>query len=82
MPPLDHMLVHIRFHFVNLVNLKDFNHQNVPYGIHFKDIRVNQWEMADFEISLEVAWGLGGSFLCKAAEVVDVTPCDKNWESA
>ena len=76
------MLVHIRFHFVNLVNLKDFNHKNVPYGIHFKDIRVNQWEMADFEISLEVAWGLGGSFLCKAAEVVDVTPCDKNWESA
>ena len=76
------MLVHIRFHFVNLVNLKDFNHQNDLYGIHFKDIRVNQWEMADFEISLEGAWGLGGSFLCKAVEVVDVTPCDKNWESA
>ena len=54
------MLVHLRFHFVDF---KDFKHPNDLYGIHFKDIRVNQWEMADFEISLEVARGLGGSFL-------------------
>jgi hypothetical protein len=30
-----HMLVHLRFHFVDL---KDFKHQNDLYGIHFKDI--------------------------------------------
>jgi hypothetical protein len=75
-----HVLVHLRFQFVNLMKLKDFNHQNDLYGIHFKDIRANQWELADFEITLEGDWGLDGSFLCKAVEVVDVTPCDKTGE--
>ncbi len=75
-----HVLVHLRFHMVNLVKLADFNHQNALYGLHFKNIRARQLELADFEITLEGAWGLEGSFICKAVEVVDVTPCDKERE--
>lgn len=75
-----HVLVQLRFHFVDLVKLRDFNHQNALYGIRFKDIRANQWELANYEISLDGAWGLVGSFICKAVEVVDVTPCNKEGE--
>ena len=75
-----HVLVHLRFHFVDLVKLENFNHQNAVYGIYFNDIRSNQCEFDDFEISLEEAWGLDGSFNCKAVEVVDVIPCNKEGE--
>jgi len=75
-----HVLVHLRFHMVDHVKLADFNHQNALYGLYFNDIRASQLEQADFEITLEGAWGLDGSFICKAVEVVDVTPCDKGGE--
>jgi hypothetical protein len=75
-----HVLVHLRFHMVDLVKLADFNHQNSLHGLNFKNIRARQLELADFEITLEGDWGLDGSFICKAVEVVDVTPCDKGGE--
>ncbi len=75
-----HVLVHLRFLMVDLVKFADFNHQNALYGIYFNNVCEKQLENVDFEITLEGAWGLEGSFICKAVEVVDVTPCDKEGE--
>ncbi len=73
-----HVLVHFRFHEVDELQLEGFNCQNALFGLMISDIRDRQLERIHFEVSLQSAFGLGGSFLCHQIEVIDVSPCSKD----
>ena len=79
----NHVLVHLRFVSVERVCLDGFNHQNALYSLSIRDAEPGAGESPDdrrFEVTLDPAYGLGGTFACGGVEVVEVRPCDAGGE--
>lgn len=78
----NHVLVHFCFRDVVELQLSDFNHQNALFGLTITDLRERQWEHIHFQVSLDPAFGVGGSFQCHEIEILSVVPCEKNGVAA
>ena len=74
----NHVLVHLRFHGVVELELRDFNQQNSLFWLRIEDIRAHQLEGIGLQVGLDASFGVGASFECHHAEVVSVLPCDKS----
>lgn len=74
----NHTLVHFCFRDVVELELSGFNHQNALQGLTITDLRERQWEHIHFEISIDPAFGVGGSLQCHEVEILSAIPCDKN----
>jgi hypothetical protein len=62
-----HMIVRLRFSDVDNLEVGGFNHQNALSLLY-----LSQGASGNIDVVLESAFGLGGSFRCKAISVVDV----------
>jgi hypothetical protein len=74
----NHVLVHLRFHEVVGLELGGVNLQNVLFGLVLTDIRDRQMEGIHLEVKFAASHGLEASFQCRRAEVVSLTPCDRD----
>jgi immunity protein 50 of polymorphic toxin system len=75
-----HTLVRFVFERIASIELSEFNHQNVLFGLEVAPETVDG-EPA-FRVALDPSYGLGGSLVCGRVVVADVTPCDERGEPA
>ena len=78
LPRSKYHLVHFEFFNVSDVDLKGFNHQNAILGLSFTDHYTDQTGSPSFQVALEPAHGLHGSFNASKGGVVSVTPCNEH----
>lgn len=72
----NHTLVTLRFDSLDQLNLAGFNHQNAIFGLE-----INQRERADgpspyLEVDIDPSFGIGASFACLHATVLEAVPCN------
>ena len=72
-----HVRVHLRFEGVTELQLEGFNNQNALMGLGVKNICDRQMENIRWEVQFDSSWGVTASFRCYSAEIVGVTPCNK-----
>ena len=75
-----HTLVRFLFERITSLELSEFNHQNVLFGLGVAEEMV-QGERA-FRVTLDSSYGLGGSLICGHIVVADVSPCNERGEPA
>lgn len=56
------------------LEMRWFNHQNVLWALEIIDIRSQQLERINFEVSFPSSYGLEAQFKCESIEVVSVQP--------
>jgi hypothetical protein len=74
----NHVLVHLRFRDFDELKLEGFNAQNVLFGLKVSDAQDRHADHFQFQVEFNPSHGLGAHFLCRAIEVVAVTPCGKD----
>jgi hypothetical protein len=72
-----HVLVHFRFCGVVELQLAEFNHQNVLFGLGISDLHKRQLETVKFGVRFDSSFGVNVSFQCRSVEVIAVVPCSK-----
>ena len=75
-----HTLVRFLFERITSIELSEFNHQNVLFGLGIA-AEVVEGEPA-FRVTLDPSYGLGGSLVCGRVVVADVSPCNARGEPA
>jgi hypothetical protein len=75
-----HTLVRFLFELMTSIELAEFNHQNVLFGLEFATETV-EGERA-FRVTFDPSYGLGGSLVCGRVVVADLTPCDQHGQPA
>jgi hypothetical protein len=80
-PAFNHHLVQFRFHDLEEVALSGFNHQNAILMLKIADEVRGDDRPSGLKITFVPAHGLSGSFCAGNAEVLSVTPCDKDGRS-
>ena len=71
-----HTLVRFLLERVTSIELSEFNHQNVLFGLTVATETV-EGERA-FHVMLDSSYGLGGSLVCGRVVVADVSPCNEH----
>lgn len=72
-----HTMATLRFHDVDELNLKGFNHQNAIFGLSIVRKEREQGASPVFAIEFEPAFGVAAEFICMRVEVVEAVPCDQ-----
>ena len=75
-----HTLVRFLFERITSIELSEFNHQSVLFGLGIA-AEVVEGEPA-FRVTLDPSYGLGGSLVCGRVVVADVSPCNARGEPA
>lgn len=75
-----HTLATLRFHDIEELKIEDFNHQNAIYGLSLKAEERGEDLPPYVLVEFEPSFGIGASFRCSRAEVVEAVPCDANGE--
>ena len=75
-----HTLVRFVFERITSIELSEFNHQNVLFGLEVAEEMV-EGERA-FRVTLDSSYGLSGSLVCGQIVVADVSPCNELGEPA
>ncbi len=76
-----HTLVHFRFREVTDLRIEEFNQQNAIFGLEIVDESDTTWERHYFKVSIEPAFGIGGSFHSVCPEVLSAVPCNERGET-
>lgn len=66
---INEYVITFRFLSIDSMSLFDFNHQNVIFGLYFKEIK-----NGDINVVISPNYGLRGKFNCKNIEIVSVCP--------
>jgi hypothetical protein len=74
----NHVLVHLRFFGIDELQLDGFNGQNVLFALTVSAVQGREADGLDFQIEFDPSFGVGMLFLCRAIEIVAVTPCNKD----
>ena len=75
-----HTLVRFFFERITAIELSEFNHQNVLFGLDVAEEMV-EGERA-FRVTLDSSYGLSGSLVCGHIVIADVSPCNSHGEPA
>jgi hypothetical protein len=70
----NHILATLRFIEIYQLELADFNHQNVLFGLNIRDISNRQMERINFEVSFGGTFGVSADFQCNAVRVESAEP--------
>ena len=77
----DHTLVTLRFRGVTELELMGFNGQNALFNLGIDDVTEQQIEGVKYEVTLDSSYGVGATFFCRDAEVVQVRPWNPDTRS-
>jgi hypothetical protein len=74
----NHVLVHLRFFGIDELQLNGFNGQNALFALTASAVEGREADGLHCQINFNPSFGVGMLFLCRAIEVVAVTPCNKD----
>jgi hypothetical protein len=72
----NHQLVRFEFDEVFDLEMKDFNRQNVIFGLSFEEKQADETTPAGMIVRLQPSYGICGSFAAVRGRVLSVKPCD------